>query len=459
MSEIIRKLTGVGPRLVSPSVRAAEQLPSSVRIESVKNQLLRRGAKPVELEYADLDYFLEGKEGDRIAADDVAEHLRDKGPLGRLERLDAEGPDQESILNDMANDQGIDFDDPDNPLDVSDYFPSAPRLPSDPAFPIGRGNPQAQVTMFPRYTESDAFPWSDADYNEVMWKQRDRVPIGPVFGTASAVEAYDPHDAHMWVRYHNNRDALDVQNIQSDLGQRLARHDRMGLPPEGWVDQRKRIDDLVSRIEAEAPDDDIPMTPEAVNRYERTLVSAKQLASRFYANAPKEWFRQSPRTYLDPSLVTLLENDAWRQIPLRFLLLESASRGGKPIRFPVGHNVSRVEHMPSRAAQKMYERDMPNALMKILKPIGGGERTFNPIAGRQPIGGGPRVGAPAVGIRARGAAPTRAGTTITPSREAVDYINKHGLDILSLLLMAGGGAYSAGRSNNSEASHVQGLSQ
>lgn len=429
MSEIIRKLTGVGPRLVSPSVRAAEKLPSSVRIESVKNQLLRHGAKPVELEYAKLDNFLDGKEGGRIAADDVADHLRKQGPLGRLERFDAEGPDQESIIDDLANDRGIDLSDPDSPLDIGDYFPPQPRMSSDPAFPVGRGNPSAPVTMFPSYTESSAHPWSDANYNEVLWKQRDSNQKGPVFGTASVVEAYDPHDAHMWVRYHNNRDAIDVQNVQSDLGQRLARHDRMGLPPEGWVDQRKRIDDLVSRIEAEAPDDDIPMTPEAVNRYERTLVSAKQLASRFYDNAPKEWLQPSPRTYLDPSLITLLENDTWRQIPLRFLLLESAARGGKQIRLPVGHNVSRVEYMPSRAAQKMYERDLPNALMKILKPIGGGERSFNPIVRSKGK----------IGVGTRG---TRAGTTITPSKQAIEYINKNGLDFLSLLLLGGAGAAS-----------------
>lgn len=441
MSQQIRKLlksSGVGPRLVSPSVRAAEQLPSSVRIESVKNQLLRKGAKPVELKYSQLDQWLEGKEGDRIAADDVAEYLRKQGPLGRLERYDAEGPDQESIVNDMANDQGIDFDDPDNPLSPSDYFPEQPRLSSDPAFPAGRGNPQAPVTMYPTYTESIAFPWSDADYNEVLWKQREKGQKGPVFGTASVIEAYDPHDAHMWVRYHMNRDAIDVQNVQSDLGQRLARHDRAGLPPEGWLEQKRRIDDLVSRIEAEAPGDDIPLTPEANRRAGATVDAARMLAGRFYESFPKEWMQSSPRTYLDPSLITLLENDNWRQIPLRYLLLESAARGGRPIRFPAGHNVHRVEYMPSRAAQKMYERDLPNAMMKILKPIGGGERSFTPIVRRLP--GTVGVGAPAVGIQARGAAPTRAGTTITPSKQAIEYIQKNGLDILALMLLAGGGA-------------------
>lgn len=430
MSEIIRKLTGVGPRLVSPSVRAAEKLPSSVKIESVKNQLLRHGAKPVELEYARLDNFLEGRAGGRIAADEVADHLRKQGPLGRLERYDAEGPDQELLLNDMANDRGIDFDDPDSPLDVGDYFPAQPRMSSDPAFPAGRGNPSAPVTMFPRYTESDVFPWSDADYNEVLWKHRYRGAPRNLFGEASAIEAYDPHDADIWVRYHNNRDALDVQNIQSDSGQKLSRHDRAGRPPEDWLDQRRRVDDLVSRLAAFDVRD---MSAQALDSAGYNMRSAQFLANRFYANAPKEWMQTSPRAYLDPSLVTLLENDTWRQIPLRYLLLESASRGGKPIRFPVGHNVSKVEHMPSRAAQKMYERDLPNALVKILKPIGGGERTFNPIAGRQPIGGGPR----------RGAGGERAGTTITPSRQAVEHINKHGLDFLSLLLLTGAGAGAA----------------
>jgi hypothetical protein len=430
MSEIIRQLTGVGPRLVSPSVRAAEKLPSSTKIESVKNQLLRHGAKPVELEYARLDNFLEGKEGGRIAADDVAEHLRRQGPLGRLERHDAEGPDQESLLSDMADDRGIDFDDPESPLTVQDYFPEQPRLSSDPAFPTGRGNPKAPVTRYPSVTEVAAFPWSDADYNEVLWKQRASPATGlPTFGEASVVEAYDPHDAHMWVRYHMNRDAIDVQNVQSDLGQLLTRHDRAGLPPEGWRDQRRRIDDLVSRIEAEAPDDDIPMSPEAIWRTGATVDAARKLAGRFYDSFPIEWLQSSPRTYIDPSLITLLENDNWRQIPLRHLLLESAARGGRPIRFPTGHNVNRVEYMPSRAAQKMYERDLPNAMMKILKPIGGGERTFNPIV--RTTGG--------IGVGARG---SRAGTTITPSMQAVEHIKKHGLDFLSLLMLTGAGVAS-----------------
>lgn len=440
MNPNARKLmrsSGVGPRLVSPSVRAAEQLPSSVRIESVKNQLIRKGAKPVELNYANLDQWLKGLEGDRVSADSVAEHLATQGPLGRLERLDAKGPDQDTILRDLANDKGIDFDDPENPLSVEDYFPAQPRLSSDPAFPTGRGNPQAPVTMYPSYTEVDTFPWSDADYNEVLWKQREPPATGlPTFGEASVVEAYDPHDAHMWVRYHMNRDAIDVQNVQSDLGQRLARHDRAGLPPEGWREKSRQIDGLVERIQAEAPDDDIPMTPEARRRYEATLGSAGRLRERLLSQSPKEWRQSNPRTYLDLDLMKLLENDNWKQIPLRFLLLESAARGGKPIRLPVGHNVNRVEYMPSGAAQKMYERDLPNALMKILKPIGGGTRTFNPIAGRQPVGGGPRVGA----RLGAGAVPSRAGTTITPSKQAIEYIHRNGLDVLALLLMAGGGA-------------------
>ena len=431
MSQQVRKLlksSGVGPRLVSPSVRAAEQLPSSVKIESVQNQLLRKGAKPVELKYSQLDTWLEGKEGDRIAADDVAEYLRKQGPLGRLERYDASGPSQEDIESDFyANNP--EADDPDSPLTAADYFPEQPRMSSDPAFPAGRGNPQAPVTMYPSYTEVAAMPWSDADYNEVLWKQRGQYqpPSAPTFGRASVIEPYDPHNAHMWVRYHMNRDAIDVQNVQSDLGQRLARHDRAGLPPEGWLGNKRQIDDLVSRIEAEAPDDDIPLTPEASRRSGATVDAARKLAGRFYESFPPEWMQSSPRTYLDPSLITLLENDTWRQIPLRYLLLESAARGGRPIRFPVGHNVSKVEYMPSRAAQKMYERDLPNAMMKILKPIGGGERAFNPIVRTKGQ----------IGVGTRG---TRAGTTITPSKQAIEYIQKNGLDALALMLMAGGGA-------------------
>lgn len=425
MSQQLRKLlksSGVGPRLVSPSVRAAEQLPSSVKIESVKNQLLRKGAKPIEMEYAQLDQWLGGKEGDRIAADDVAEHLQKQGPLERLERYDAQGPDQESILDA----EGVDFDDL-REHGIEDYFPEAPRMSADPAFPAGRGNPQAQVTKYPHYTEVDSFPWSSSDYRETLWKQRTDGQTGPVFGTASAVEPADPHHADMWVRYHMNRDAIDVQNVQSDLGQRMARHDRVGLPPEGWLDNKRQIDAMVSRIEAEAPDDDIPLTPEALRRSGATVDAARKLAGRFYESFPKEWLESSPRLYLDEPRITLLENDNWRQIPLRYLLLESAAQGGKPIRFPVGANVNKVEYMPSRAAQKMYERDMPNAMMKILKPIGGGERAFNPIVRTKG-----RIG---VGARA-----TRAGTTITPSKQAIEYIKKNGLDVLALMMMAGGGA-------------------
>lgn len=529
MSEIIRGL-------VSPSVRAAEKLPPTIKTQSLKNQLLRGGAKPVELDYAALEKWA-AQQGERVKSEDVVRHLRSRGPLGRIKRLDAEiddkgeagrfadfdpDEDEEAFFNVAAARSQRD----DMPQDermfthVNDTYNvgQQPRVPSDTSKPFDQAK-SWPYTQHGAYTETDAWNWHPGNYREVMWFDPEAGGENDAFSPNAYPQALDTHVAHVWVRYHNNPNALDVQNIQSDIGQTAESAARMKLAPPGLRSIRDGYVALRNRTHSDLKNEDgyllddmerlfdehgraVPMptkvsstyplntstvihaisdggfaksdeairaalnSPQeryrAVSRWllslpeeERAGLLARQRrieqlskrmdtiryhGNRFADDVSKAGFLHSPQIpYSTGSLV--LDGGNWRQLPLRHLLLESAAQGGKPIHLPLGINVSAVEEMPRRAASQMYEKDMPAAFLKALKSIGGGEARFIPGARKKQVEyyDEPNDRSAVYTLRV-GPDGQRAGTSVTPSKKAIEHINKHGLDFLSLLLLTGAGA-------------------
>lgn len=246
-------------RMVSPSVRAAQGLPKTIKTQSVPNQLAKGGAKPVELEYAGLGDWL-GEQGDRVSADEVVSFLESKGPLGRVKRLDAKGDgdlefdgqeiellgeDDAAEAVRVANERydRLDGDtkkfttnpEPGNAVGRFDRH----RLQGDTARPVRDAWPS---TGYSRYTEGQAHGWDEGDYREVYWVDPKTVDPNAtrrmaVFSTLTLPGPVNAHDTDAWIRYHMNRDrnlgkVIDVQNVQSDIGQALARRDAVKAIPD-----------------------------------------------------------------------------------------------------------------------------------------------------------------------------------------------------------------------------------
>ena len=493
-------------KLFSASVEAAKTLPDSINRDSVKNKLLQAGARPIELEYSNLDEFLKSGSG-KISSEDVIRHLQTKGPMGEVARFDASGTDVHPVDEDLmydaepltaqeAENYNAAYDEqyeslppgiretinpPRRVKEGSDPLRVARKIPATPENPFGVGVSGGSnffpVTAYSRHTEAGVLDPNNMgdEYREVLFFDPKAQPrFGKGEGDAPLYDEFpiDAHDSTAWVRYSNNPDALDVTNIQSGLGQGHSRSVGNWKRRSNQFLRSKRYDDVADRLREQArtmarelfPD----ASPSQLDALRRIIILQRdgiapqgflgevnsQLLSRLssgelkaYANAVNSSSAaRSMAQRHDPGMVVsqspdrispLIRKDNWRQLPLRHLLLESAQAGGKPISFPVGANVTAVEGMPRWAAEKMYRKDMPESLIRILRPMGGGQREFFPaqgyrtgkikhtIAGMEPL---------QRSIAISGDSPNfRAGTFVTPSQAAIQQIMKYGLPYLSVM--------------------------
>lgn len=268
MSGAARKVV----QMVSPSVEAAKKLPPTIKKQSVTNQLMRGGAKPIELEYSGFSDWLAGQ-GDRVSSEEVIRHLTERGPMGRLQRLDAQGPspgfhedyidrygedpmDEEDeaykVLRaqrkyDALSEDAKKFtEEPDHMGGVATYnvYPDqSARLPNDPSTTVDTnfGAKRWPHTKYANFTEGPAHGWNEDDYREVYWldpatENRNKPGRKSIFDPLANPLPVDAHDTDAWVRYHVNQDknlgeVLDVTNVQSDIGQRVAKaQSRRELP-------------------------------------------------------------------------------------------------------------------------------------------------------------------------------------------------------------------------------------
>lgn len=501
-------------RLFSASVEAAKALPDSINRDSVKNKLLQAGARPIELEYSNLDEFLKSDSG-KIASEDVIRHLQTKGPMGEVFRLDSSGTDVPSMDEDRmyrgrlteeeaeainaANHEQYESLPPEVKKTVKppfrvkkgdQAFGSDRKIPATPENPFGVGVSGGRnvypTTAYSNHTEAGVIDPNDIgdEYREVLFfDPKARVQKSRFDDPFYDLLPVDPHDATAWVRYSNNPESLDVTNIQSDLGQEYSRSVGGAKRRQAALAKNKQYEGVADRLEEQdrtmarelwpnaTPGDlyalrqiitmqsdstglGVTYVPpgghlkevydqllglgrpsdSALKQYINLVNSAN--VARLMSHKHYPGARRS-QAFLPDRISPLIAKDNWRQLPLRHLLLESAQAGGKPISFPIGSNVTAVEGMPRWAAEKMYRKDVPESLIRILRPMGGGQRQFFP-------GQGYRIGEikhPIAGMDGRlrsiaisGDSPSmRAGTFVTPSQEAVQQIMKYGLPYLSVM--------------------------
>jgi hypothetical protein len=347
-------------RFISSSEEAAKKLTPTVKAESIKNELLKRGAKPVELEYAGIDEFAANNAGQRVSANDIHQKLTQDGPLGKLWRVDQQ-PRAESVKAGVARE------------DVGTVKDTGPYL-ANPREPF---NPQAAYpdTVYHQYTEQGR-QGDYSGYREVLFDDPQNAGTAFGFGGGQPINA---HDSSYWVRYHNNPDSIAVQNIQSDVGQKWTKAqegykkaisaqknaefeppvvtdemiERYGPVPSvsEIADVRLKIQDL--RREYGEDLENLPMDGEG---YYESLMETLNHPAVAHLNDPIAPAEVSP----------IAKDDNWKNFLARQVILEAA-REGKPISLPTGANAHAVEMMPENAAKHFYEKDMPERIRKIIK--------------------------------------------------------------------------------------------
>jgi hypothetical protein len=339
-------------RFISSSEEAAKKLTHAVKAESLRNELVKRGAKPVELDYAGLDDFAAKNAGQRVSADAAHRHLAQEGPLGNIMRVDQQ-PEEDSFKAGLSVKDTVD-------LSAVGPLYADTRKPYDPqtAFP---------ATRYHDYTEQGR-QGDHSGYREVLFED----PLNNGLGTlpTGLQRPINAHDSSYWVRYHNNPDSIAVQNIQSDVGQKwtkahaaakksgvkdgeslptaemIARHGPVPTPEE-IEGARREMQEMRQTL----GDDEVQWPFDALGHYEVLADILDHPALR----KPRQLPRVSP----------IAKDDNWKNFLARQVILEAAKEG-KPISLPTGANANAVEMMPVGAAKHFYEKDMPERIRKII---------------------------------------------------------------------------------------------
>jgi hypothetical protein len=354
------------PRFVSSAEQAAERLPEAVKAESVANALVRGGAKPAELKYADLDGFLAARKGQKVSAADVLDHIKKEGPLGKLMRVDQRAPTEAEVRAAGTPD----------PSDVDGLYEPTnewqrkkaglpPRADVREPFSDELAYP---LTQYHKYTEQGR-RGDHSGYREVLFsdprttdirKTMSRLPSRHMIPDSGNTPV-DAHRSDYWVRYHSNPGEIAVQNVQSDIGQLFSRREAYlkqfasdrGLALNKADDYDALHDALLSHAEdlerrtQNAPPED----PVHLDERKSTF-ALKHL--------------EATRGNFGDSISPLVEDDRWKDFLARHVVLQAAAEG-KPITLPSAENANMAEMMPVAAARHFYEQDMPSRIRKILK--------------------------------------------------------------------------------------------
>ena len=373
-------------RFVSGAERAAEGLGETVKAESLKNSLLRGGAKPAELEYAGLDDFIAGNAGKKVSRADVMAHLKAKGPLSQLQQVDQKHvtepalPDdwreqidaqraERNHLVDMWNEQTGEFTAAQVEAQVEGLKKNKKPIPTEKVtdHPVSTFDEQGAFprTVYHHYTEQGK-KGDHSNYRETLIRDPANHPDGRTSGRfggwgVGSRSAINAHDADYWLRYHNNPDAIAVQNVQSDIGQDISKHgshqllgaeDGEPMTFQQWTESLLKDRDA-KQAELDAGGDS-------------TL--GIEIAE---INAEIERLAKS-QTTVSP----IAKGDNWKNLLARHVLLQAAE-SGKPITLPTGKNANAVEGMPVHAATHFYEKDFPDRIAKIAKQYGDGAAGVN----------------------------------------------------------------------------------
>ena len=153
--QLIKKLV----RFVSPSERAAKQLPPTMKNQpnQIKALLSKFGSKQVELDYAGLDEWL-ASQPDTVAAEDIVRFLEEKGPMREIGRLELEGNAREPQAAHEQLSRGMQAFD-----DTAVYYPEESDVERLKGYPLDDGSlAEAQTALDARKKElsdlKEAYP-------------------------------------------------------------------------------------------------------------------------------------------------------------------------------------------------------------------------------------------------------------------------------------------------------------
>jgi len=376
------------PRFISAAEEAARKLPPSMKAESIKNALIKGGAKPVELEYAGIDQFLSDRKGQKVPSADVLQHIEREGPLGQLGRVDQRPPSAAEADASLSRSRADGWD----------------RISAEPIPRLANiRKPFDEDAAYPNtvysYNTEQGKRGDTSGYREVLFadpKNPGRLRVAPPnpdlngpqaeirpHGNFTMLSAGGPVDAHAsdyWIRYHSNPNEIAVQNIQSDIGQRISKE--ASERPSELRDLNQRLEELYALEDRylALPDDD-PDKADSLMELSQTISEAIDYGSDTFRGARGPDGRWRFSEYAPDPASPISRDDKWKDFLARQIVLEAAAQG-KPITLPTAANATWAENMPTDAAAAFYERDFPGRIMKVLKEFdprgGGGSTTFVP---------------------------------------------------------------------------------
>ena len=409
-------------RFISEAEQAAEKLPATIKSQSLKNALLKGGAKPLELEYAGIDDFISQNQGKPVSAADVLSHLRTEGPLGKLKRVEQqvvggspENQDDSPLTWDEQVEVGVA---PTPPAYAEDV-----RAPFDPSF-------ASDQTRYHEYT----VPGKRGDftgYREVLLEDPknskskiDRLVPKPK-PTPNPGDVDTGPEAQAWMAHATGQvqhlDAADVEHAQDSIqhivdqaearGMRLGYSDD-GVPffefahrmPErfeqiGPVDSHRadywtRYNEYPDRIAVQNVQSDVGQDYTKNGKVpeldEAGFLSATDRA-RELDQKSQRWglnneemqelrrLDQAIAEYEHKLPVSPLAKDGnWKNLMARHIALQSINGGGKPITIPTGKQMVDVEgfgmethedrDLASKAAGD-FNTDLVRRLQKIFRGL------------------------------------------------------------------------------------------
>lgn len=382
------------PRFVSLAEEAAKKLPPTIKAQSLKNALLRQGAKPLELEYAGIDDFIAQQQA-IVNSADVIRHLQEQGPLGQLKRV------EQAIKPGGGHNGGAAPEKPTNP----GYAPNT-RAPFDmnsasdsPVYqaytvpgsqgdftgyrevliedPKNRPGGQPLVKQLReedqsfldyangRLPELDAAqPYQQplqAEYAALIEEaQRRGIILGyqpdgtPFFHKNGNATPIDAHASDYWARYNEYPDRIALQNIQSDVGQAASN----SLPARENMTMDE-ANDLIHRWEMGE-----------IHADERIEQAGRMIGHPDF-DGPTDPATRPPQS-------PVARDDNWKNLMARHIALQSIAGGGKPITIPTGKQMVDVERFglrthsdPNYAAWSAfaYNTDIALRLQKIFRGL------------------------------------------------------------------------------------------
>ncbi len=418
-------------RFVSQAEQAAERLPEQIKSQSLKNALLRQGAKPVELEYAGLDDFVSKQAGGMARREDVLDFLKQQGPLGQLKRV------EQQVVGGEAHAAG---------LEGPQYAPSV-RSPFDASTASGqtmyhnytvpgkqgdftgyrevlledpRNRPKGKSLIDSQRSPLADFPdaegWRDraterlrqlegGDFVDFEAAERESARLhamaadrgmrlvrdadgNPRFEFETNTDPVNAHSSDYWARYNEFPDRIAVQNIQSDVGQdaskgRLRPPDETADGVNAHLAELFRMEEQIQERIARNPDyqhndTDLREVNEAIQDVldghgdELDLVTGPD-GRPMFVDPPVDKRARS----------TLARDDNWKNLMARHIALQSIAGGGKPITIPTGKQMVDVEGFggntydldtpEGRASAEQsgaaYNEDLVRRLQKIFRGL------------------------------------------------------------------------------------------